>query len=77
MAQQLKPGQRLLPCPFCGGEARLIRLGHQDGTAFDDHAVECVKCGAVPLVFSMFCNDDPDEIYEARKWNRRGGECSE
>ena len=44
----------LKPCPFCGGRARLFRIGHQSGTAFDDWGIECVQCGAMPWAFSMF-----------------------
>ena len=67
----------LKPCPFCGGHARLISLGHRSGTAFDDWGVECVKCGAMPWAFSMYRFEDREEIHEkcAQKWNRRGGEA--
>ena len=65
----------LKPCPFCGGRARLVRFGHQSGTAFDDWGIECVKCGAMPWAFSVYQYEDQAEIHEkcAAKWNRRAG----
>lgn len=65
----------LKPCPFCGGRARLVRLGHQNGTAFDDWGIECVKCGAMPWAFEMFQCRTQEEVHEtcAERWNRRGG----
>ena len=65
----------LKACPFCGGRARLFRIGHQKGTAFDDWGIECVKCGAMPWAFSTYCGNDQAEIHEkcATKWNRRAG----
>lgn len=63
----------LKPCPFCGGRARLFRIGHQNGTAFDDWGIECVSCGAMPWAFSVYQFEDQAEIHEkcAAKWNRR------
>lgn len=63
----------LKPCPFCGGEARLISLGHQKRTAFDDWGVECIKCGAMPWAFSIYQYEDKERVREicAEKWNRR------
>lgn len=49
----------LLPCPFCGGEARIIGAV---GTVF---WVKCTECGA----------ETQSEITKQRaaeKWNRRG-----
>ena len=65
----------LKPCPFCGGRARLFRIGHQNGTAFDDWGIECVSCGAMPWAFSVYRFEDEAEIREkcAAKWNRREG----
>lgn len=63
----------LKPCPFCGGRARVIRLGHKNGTAFDDWGVECIKCGAMPKVITMYQFHDTETIERecARFWNRR------
>lgn len=67
----------LKACPFCGGKARVFRLGHQRGAAFDDWGVECIKCGAMPKVYSVFQNDDQEAIYEicAKGWNQRAGDA--
>ena len=54
----------LLPCPFCGGEARIIGAV---GTVF---WVKCTECGA----------ETQSEITKQRaaeRWNRRAGEQNE
>ena len=51
---------KLLPCPFCGGEARLIEA--ECGTTI--HAVECVLCQAKIGWF-----DEKERAIEA--WNNR------
>lgn len=63
----------LKSCPFCGGNARVIFLGHRNETAFDDWGVECVKCGAMPEVITMYQFHDKETIYTAcaKNWNRR------
>ncbi|TXH57064.1 MAG: hypothetical protein E6Q97_05075 [Desulfurellales bacterium] len=44
----------LKPCPFCGGEARLDRLGE---------SIQCIKCDASgPSAISRY--------YAAEKWNK-------
>ena len=47
---------KLKPCPFCGGEARLI--GHSP------YSITCCKCRATTVI----CNT-PDDAIDA--WNRR------
>lgn len=49
--------EKLLPCPFCGGEAYLV-------TGAPEEWVRCMKCHA---------SSDTDTRYEgaAVKWNRR------
>ena len=49
----------LLPCPFCGGSARLI-----SGEGFADSCVACNDCGA--------CTDDmTDDETVVTHWNTR------
>lgn len=60
-------------CAFCGGKARVFRLGTKP--AYTEWGCECVNCGAMPWVFvisNVYANDD-EYIKEciARKWNRR------
>lgn len=56
-----KDETRLLPCPFCGGEARLRKV-------IDNCFVECGKCWAHgPNVLG--CEKTEEEAIEA--WNRR------
>ena len=69
----------LKPCPFCGGRARLISLGHRNGTAFDDWGIECVKCGAMPWALEMYRCRTQEEILAtcAERWTRRAEEEQE
>ena len=48
--------EELLPCPFCGGEAKLV--------SSVESWVECKSCGAT----SQFCACDSGTI---EKWNKR------
>lgn len=56
----------LLPCPYCGGEPRLIRCGDQK----EYLVYQCSKCHKTPV---KSCEARITE-YGARKiWNRRAG----
>lgn len=46
---------KLKPCPFCGGEAKLLHVGA-------GRIVKCVECGAS----TSFAAKNP-----AKEWNRR------
>lgn len=67
--------EKLLPCPFCGGEGRLIKTyesGH--GYCIDIHAVKCQKCGAKGGTTSTYRNESPEEELKKKaidKWNMR------
>lgn len=51
-AVRVEPVVSLLPCPFCGGEARpnTMRTSDQDTIRLNGrdtfHGVNCIKCGA-------------------------------
>jgi Lar family restriction alleviation protein len=61
----------LKPCPFCGGEARLIRsVGYDQNPAF---FVECTGFDAnFDHVFYTLLLPSEDEAIE--RWNKRAGE---
>jgi Lar family restriction alleviation protein len=54
---------QLLPCPFCGCEAKYKTYGQDGKWAF--HQAECLSCGAL----QMLCDKSPDEVI--RRWNAR------
>lgn len=56
----------LLPCPFCGGKAKL--LDHRKYKDMDEILVECQECGATTEP-STGPYSDPDTA--AARWNRR------
>jgi len=58
----------LLPCPFCGGEAKLQHI-QQEGPNFDGRYIDCVRCGAsTNLMFSVMEDCIPSLV---EYWNRR------
>lgn len=68
---------KLLPCPFCGGEAYYRTPQHVANTAFDRMMVECKRCGASPYSVEVYEGDTVENKREAiaRFWNRRDGIC--
>lgn len=51
----------LKPCPFCGGNARMV---------FDfDLKIECTQCGATVYSCATIEEDPKRAVYDA--WNRR------
>lgn len=68
---------KLLPCPFCGGEAYYRTPQHINGTAFDSMMIECKKCGASPYAVEVYQYDDEENKRAAiaKFWNRRDGIC--
>lgn len=66
--------EKLLPCPFCGGEARLtydFETGH--GYCIKEHMVRCERCGARGGLTSDYYGGTEDELREkaVEKWNMR------
>lgn len=59
----------LKPCPFCGGEAAMLRMKGLKRFFFNPTVKRptCTKCGAT--IFVWFSED-----VAARAWNRRSGE---
>ena len=53
------------PCPFCGGEARILHGGLRCMAT-----VECCKCGA--SVKAISDSEDP-VLLAIEKWNKRVG----
>lgn len=49
--------KRLLPCPFCGGEAKIISFLHR-------YMIGCTKCGGAVMQFNT-----KEEVITA--WNTR------
>ena len=59
--------QKLKPCPFCGGEAKICQ---EKGAYWE---VACEDCYASVGVYN--CYEDKGEAIEA--WNKRVGEVAE
>lgn len=81
---------KLKPCPFCGGNACLVRrsrsIGGASSTILDSWCVRCNTCEAETHTYKskIYQNDDGNIVVEsngaeaaALTWNRREGEESE
>lgn len=49
MTDQVTISRELLPCPFCGGEAKRLEL--EDGVNFGGSVIACCKCDACTRVY--------------------------
>lgn len=54
--------EKLKPCPFCGGEAKMMKMGYP-------HWVYCQNCGA--RVHGGKYGKEEGEKASAEAWNRR------
>ena len=54
--------QTLKPCPFCGGKAKLMKMGYP-------HWVYCTDCGA--KVHGRVVGEKEGEKASIEAWNRR------
>lgn len=66
---------KLLPCPFCGGEAELYRMTTKQNFRWSDCVgVRCKTCGAScrKVLYDARIHADDEEYCEAAKdWNTR------
>lgn len=66
---------KLLPCPFCGGEAEFYRMTTRQNFRWSDCVgVRCKTCGAScsKVLYDARIHADDEEYYEAAKdWNTR------
>lgn len=57
-----KYSAELKPCPFCGGKARMMKMGYP-------HWVYCEDCGA--KVHGGVVGEEEGEKASAEAWNKR------
>lgn len=62
--------EKLKPCPFCGGEGKLMYGGEGSCTAKGKSFVRCEECGAMSQKFEVSPKYSSDEL-AIRAWNRR------
>lgn len=64
---------KLLPCPFCGGEATLKTTRKSDGQiSYDSSYVLCLDCRSTGLSFTKYYDVSQHPEQEAiAAWNRR------
>ena len=60
---------KLKPCPFCGGEAKMMDMGYP-------HWVYCTVCGA-RVHGGVYGGVEDGELASAEAWNRRANDGSD
>ena len=73
----IKLADGLLPCPFCGGEAKFYKDEKRDGIGI---YVKCINCGTTGKLFSEWTwektmgsfDQTNSELKALRWWNKRG-----
>ena len=70
---------KLLPCPFCGGEATLKTTRKSDGQiSYDSSYVLCLDCRSTGLSFTKYYDVSQHPEQEAiAAWNRRAQPANE
>lgn len=65
--------EKLLPCPFCGGDAKLKTARKSDGQiSYDSIYVACLNCRSTGLSYTTYYNVSSNPEEEAiAAWNRR------
>ena len=58
----------MLPCPFCGGKARLIYVSQMS-------AVKCPKCGTLGKVVADYYEQGDGKGEAIEFWNRRADDA--
>ncbi|WP_428980988.1 Lar family restriction alleviation protein [Lichenibacterium dinghuense] len=61
----------LLACPFCGGAARFVDRGADQGTGVACTGVECTSCSVRFPGVSYFAAVDVAREFVAAQWNQR------
>lgn len=69
----------LKPCPFCGSDAKLVILDHENSDTTHWHKIMCkepFKCGAELGTAISFYQPDYDENVArlVGRWNRRAND---
>lgn len=66
---------KLKPCPFCGGEPKLVFEERSFDYAPDLNFVRCTECGSRGKVYHSNLIDEAGSGYSAIKaWNRRAND---
>lgn len=62
--------EELLPCPFCGGEAKKALIGN-DYTKKRSVEVKCTQCFVKRVTAGIRSNHEQLNIWATEAWNKR------